>query len=155
MDTIENLTETACKTLAIQTIVSQSLNISTGSVYTFLGNDTKEPLNSDGTPGPYLTCHAELAERAVSNTRIDWWKVKTNIVLVQPMHESDYLTRGLIANNIFDAFLNVSGSYNLTNTISGSFTCGDVYDETYTNATIEGEWVQMVTFTMLASPNKT
>ncbi len=155
MDTILNLTENSCKALVIQTVVSQSLTgLSTASVYTFLGNSEKEPLNDDGTPGAYFTCHAETAERAVPNTRIDWWKVKTNLVLVQPMAESDYATRGLIANNIFDAFLNDSGSVSLTNAYSSSFVCGDRYDEKYSSATVDNEWVQMLELTLLVSPNK-
>lgn len=152
MDSILNLTEAACAGLVIQTIISQSLNIATGSVYTFLGNSEREPLDITGSPTPYVTCHAEMAERVVPSTRIDWWKVKTNIVVVQPMHESDYATRGQIANNIFDAFLNVSGSRNVTIALP-TFLCADIYDETYTNSTIENDWVQMITATFLVSPN--
>jgi len=151
MDDILITVENACAEYVRQTVISQSLAVSSSYIYKFLGSQEIEPLDTDGEPAPYITVHAESADRAIPNQRIDWWKVKTNIVVVQPMSTGAESTRGQIANTIFNAFLDDNAPIYLTNATS-SFSCADLYDESSNHVINGSDWVQMLTFVLLASP---
>jgi len=124
-----------------QTIVSQSLNIPTSSIFKGIDNEQKAL--------PEVICYAEEAEQY--NKDLDWWKVTAHIAVNYRAYTSDRNETMSTANNIFDAFYNLSGSLNLTNATC-SFTCADMMDRKYRNTVEQDTWVQMISFTLIASP---
>ena len=134
-------TEKACYNLAQQTLVSASL---TASVYMGIDNNEKQ--------APAVIVQAENAERLYKE--MDIWKVKTNIIVGELAADTDRSNIGILANTIFDAFLNVSASLNLTSATTGSFTCYDIIQPDYVNSTEQDAWLQMVSFTTICCPSK-
>jgi hypothetical protein len=143
LPTVEN----ACKLLVLQMIASGSFTIPTGSVHTGIDNEQKTV--------PEVICYAEDAEQLYdisAASGFDWWKVKTNIIVAHNAARSTRDVATAEADSIFNAFFDVSASIYLTN-ITSSFSCADVLDRKYSNLMEQDSWVQIIGFTLIATPN--
>lgn len=140
------IVENACKLFVQDRIVSSSLSIPTYSVFT--------GISSDDDAMPCVICYAESAEELEPNDELDWWRVKTNILVFHPAKRSVRDTALNDASLIFDSFFDVDGAVNLQN-ITSSFGVAKagIQNRRIFNAVDGDAWAQSIEFSLVCSPN--
>jgi hypothetical protein len=138
------VTENACKALVVATIVSQSLSIPTTSVFTGIATD------DDALP--CVVCYASSAPELEPNSKIDWWKVKVNVVVFHPAGRSERDTANDEARKIHDAFFSTTARNVLTN-ITGSIVVADILDRSYFATVQQDAWAQGIEFMAAITPH--